>query len=101
MTLEQTFQKQALANAQAAMLEYGCPTKRLYQNLETRGGVETARDLVHRGRCSDGFEDLRRCGHLELSLEALMTQGRFGALFTDEEINWCLTALLSAGYYGL
>ena len=99
MTLEQTFQKQAMTNAQAAMLQYGCPTKRLYQNLETRGGGETARDLAHRCRLSDGFEDLRRCGHLELSLEALMTQSRFGTLFTDEEVNWCLTALLDAGYY--
>ena len=31
MTLEQAFQKQALANAQTAMLAHGCPTRRLIQ----------------------------------------------------------------------
>lgn len=99
MTLEQAFQKQAMANAQTAMLTYGCPTRRLYQNLETRGGVETARELARRRRPSDGFEDLRRCGHLELTPEALMASGRFGPLFTDEEVNWCLELLVEAGYF--
>ena len=99
MTLEQAFQKQALANAQTAMLAHGCPTRRLIQTLESRGGVETARELARRRRVSDGFEDLRRCGHLELTPEALMTQSRFGALFTDDEVNWCLDMLVEAGYY--
>lgn len=99
MTLAQTFQKEAIANAQAAMLAHGCPTKRLIQTLETRGGVETAKDLAQRRRLSDGFDALQRCGHLELSLEAQMTKGKYGALFTDEEVNWCLNALLEAGYF--
>ena len=99
MTLAQTFQKEAMANAQTAMLTYGCATKRLYQNLESQGGVETAKELAKRHRCSDGFDGLQRCGHLELSLEALMTKGKYASLFTDEEVNWCLDTLLEAGYF--
>lgn len=99
MTLEQTFQKEALEQAQKAMLAHGCPTKRLYQTLETRGGVETARELAKKHRVSDGFEALRQCGHLELSLEALMVKGKYGTLFTDDEINWCFEVLVDAGYF--
>lgn len=98
MTTAQAFQQEAMANAQAAMA-HGAPTKRLLQTLEARGGVETAKDLAARHRRSDGFDELARCGHLELSLEALMTKGKYGALFSDEEVNHCLTVLLEAGYF--
>ena len=37
----------------------------------------------------------------ELSLEALATDRRYTALFTDEEVNEALTRLLEAGYYQL
>jgi len=99
MTLEQAFEKQAIQNAQTAMLAHGCPTKRLIQNLETYGGVKTAKELAGKRRASDGFDALCRCGHPELTLEALMVQGKYGALFTDEEVNHCLEILVEAGYF--
>ena len=99
MKTEEHFQKQALQQAQTAMLAHGCPTKRLIETLQTRGGVETAKELAKRRRVSDGFDALQKCGHLELSLEALMLQGKYGALFTDEEANWCLEVLMEAGYF--
>jgi len=99
MTLAQTFQAQAIAQAQTAMLAHGCPTKRLIQNLERYGGLETLQDLARRHRLSDGFDALVRCGHLELTLEALAVQRKYGALFTDDEINWCLEVLVEAGYF--
>lgn len=99
MTLTQQFQSEAIAHAQTAMLAYGCPTKRLVETLQTRGGVETVRELCRRGRLSDGFDALQKCGHLELSLEALVIQGKYGSLFTDEEVNGCLDSLMEAGYF--
>lgn len=99
MTPAQAFQKEAISNAQTAMLTHGAPTKRLLQNLESRGGVETAKDLAARHRLSDGFDHLAHCGHLELTPEALMTKGKYGALFTDEEVNYCLNVLMEAGYF--
>ena len=99
MTLAQQFQLQAMAQAQTAMLAHGCPTKRLMDTLQEKGGVETARELCRRGRLSDGFDALKKCGHLELSLEALIIQGKYGSLFTDEEVNGCLDALMEAGYF--
>ena len=49
-------------------------------------------------RTSDGFGDLAAKGQLALSLEALVVDKRFTALFTDEEANTALGRLLSAGY---
>lgn len=100
MTLAQTFQKEAIQNAQTAMLGHGCPTKRLIGNLETYGGAETLRELARKRRVSDGFAALRDCGHLELTPEALALKSKYGALFTDDEVNWCLEVLVEAGYYG-
>lgn len=50
-------------------------------------------------RCSDGFDALADRGLLKLSLEALVVDKRFTALFSDDEANNALTRLLSAGYY--
>ena len=49
-------------------------------------------------RLSDGFNSLLACGHLELSLEALVVDKRFTGLFTDEEANEALMRLLEVGY---
>ena len=49
-------------------------------------------------RESDGFEKLKALGRLDLSLEALAVDKRFGSLFTDEEANNALTRLLTNGY---
>ena len=99
MKLEKEFQLQAMANAQTAMLTYGCPTKRLLQTLEEHGGAETVRELAKRGRTSDGFNELCAKGHGELTLEALVIQGKYGSLFTDEEVNFCLDLLMEVGYF--
>jgi hypothetical protein len=49
-------------------------------------------------RLSDGFNDLAARNALKLSLEALVIDKRFTALFTDEEANEALSRLLEAGY---
>lgn len=60
--------------------------------------MKTARRALAGNRLSDGFPALLDCGHLELSLEALVIDKRFTALFTDEEANNALSRLLDAGY---
>ena len=51
-----------------------------------------------RSRPSDGFDALAEKGQLALSLEALVIDKRFTALFTDAEANVALEHLLFAGY---
>lgn len=50
-------------------------------------------------RVSDGFDALARKRRLDLSVEALVVDRRFTALFSDDEANVALVRLLDAGYY--
>ena len=60
--------------------------------------MKTARRWLSGNRESDGFGILADKHHLELTLEALVVDKRFTALFTDEEANTALIRLLNAGY---
>ena len=60
--------------------------------------MKTAHRWLSGSRESDGFSILADKRHLELSLEALVIDKRFTALFTDDEANTALMRLLDAGY---
>lgn len=66
--------------------------------VATEEAMKSAHRALSGSRLSDGFNALMACGHLELSLEALVVDKRFTALFTDEEANEALNRLLEAGY---
>ena len=57
-----------------------------------------AKKAISGTRVSDAFQSLAAKCRLDLSLEALIVDKRFTALFTDEEANHVLEELLSAGY---
>ena len=60
--------------------------------------LKGAKRCLSGSRLSDGFNELSAKGLLKLSLEALVVDKRFTALFTDEEANEALSRLLSGGY---
>ena len=60
--------------------------------------LKGAKRILTGTRLSDGFNELKDKGQLKLSLEALVIDKRFTALFTDEEANEALMRLLDAGY---
>ena len=60
--------------------------------------LKGAKRILAGSRLSDGFNELKDKGQLKLSLEALVIDKRFTALFTDEEANEALSRLLEAGY---
>lgn len=61
--------------------------------------MKQAQRMLSGSRVSDGFGSLADKGRLDLSLEALVVDKRFTALFTDEEANNALNRLLDAGYH--
>lgn len=67
--------------------------------VEAAAAMKTAKYLLDGSRLSDGFNDLAKLGHLELSLEALAVDKRFTGLFTDDQANTALMRLLDAGFY--
>ena len=66
--------------------------------VEAGEAMKTAHRWLSGHRESDGFSVLADKRHLELSLEALVIDQRFTALFTDDEANEALQRLLAAGY---
>ena len=68
------------------------------RNVEADQAVKTAKRILSGSRLSDGFNQLQAKGQLKLSLEALVVDKRFTALFTDEEANEALMRLLEVGY---
>ena len=97
--LEQAFQADLIASIDRAERECGIRQKRLRADVEKFGAVSSARELFRKRRMSEGFAGLAQAGRLELSLEALAAAGKYGALFTDDEVNACFTALCDSGFY--
>lgn len=60
--------------------------------------LKNAKYILSGSRLSDGFNALAAKNALKWSLEALVIDKRFTALFTDEEANEALSRLLDAGY---
>ena len=66
--------------------------------VEAGEALKSAKRILSGNRLSDGFNLLQAKGQLNLSLEALVVDKRFTALFTDEEANEALMRLLEVGY---
>ncbi|HIS49212.1 MAG TPA: hypothetical protein IAA80_01730 [Candidatus Gallacutalibacter pullistercoris] len=97
--LEQTFTKDLINRTQKA-IALGANGKRFLSQLEKDGGVRVMQNLIRRQQVSDVFDGLEKAGQLALSPEAAVTQSVYGALFTDDEVNWCFQQLCDAGYFG-
>ncbi|WP_407542458.1 hypothetical protein Q0M94_22935 (plasmid) [Deinococcus radiomollis] len=96
-SLEARFEKALLADAEAVgKIDYD--PRRFKLMIRQKGGVETARTLLQPGAASYGFEVLREKGHLELSMEALLVQAPWRALFSDEELMTAMERLWAGGY---
>ena len=67
--------------------------------VEAADAVKTAKRILSGNRLSDGFQQLHAKDSLHLSLEALVVDKRYTALFTDEEANEALGRLLEVGYF--
>ena len=98
--MEEKF-KQALITCSDEAQKLGAMgLKRLLTQAERYGAVQAVKEYLRRGRVSDNFDDLADKKLLRLSVEALVCGKQFGQLFTDEEADFCLQALLEAGFYG-
>ena len=53
--------------------------------VSDKGGLETARQLLHTADPSDGYVALWERGRLDLTVEATVLGPRWHALFTDDE----------------
>lgn len=86
--LQDEFRTAFLATLQKRKDELGYYAKRVYDQLAENEGnaVKTARWVLGlRGEVSEGLEKLWEASRLDLSVQTLVLEPRFHALFTDEE----------------
>ena len=67
--------------------------------MSDRGGLATARYLLHASGVSEGFTALWERRRLDLTVEAVVLQERFASLFSDEERKIARDRLAEYGYY--
>lgn len=85
--LEQIFHLEMLEIYYLAKEDKDCnytPT-RFYQMVNEKGGVATAKILLANQEPQSGLTTLWECGHLDLSMEALVIDPRFEDLFNEKE----------------
>lgn len=100
MTKQETaFTLALVENLKKAAELTGVEEARLLSQAEKDGGVKAVKMMLARGQVHRQFGPLKELGRLDLSPEALVIQGKYSALFTDEEANLCLNALLEAGMF--
>ncbi len=97
--MDTTFTEELLRQLKQAEDVTGVSELRLAEQARAQGGVRAVREYLRRGQVSRQFLPLKEKGRLELSPENLVIQGKYAALFSDEEVNACLDALLEAGFF--
>lgn len=83
---EGAFHEAMLAIYDRARTECKYNATRFLQMVGERGGLETARYLLHAPGLSDGFTALYLCNRLDLTVEASVVKPEWQPLFTEEEI---------------
>ena len=97
--LETDFTTELLDQLKKAETVTGVAEVRLAESAGKNGGVRAVKELLRRGQTTRQFQPLAERRRLDLSPEHLVTKGKYGALFTDEEVDQCLARLLEAGAF--
>lgn len=79
--------------------EAGYNASLFLQMLTARKGLATAKQLINAKKPSDGYTHLYERGHLELTVEAMVTENpRWHVLFTADELVRARKRLIEYGY---
>lgn len=82
----------------SALSECGYRATRFLQLVDTYGGVSAAKQLLHSHRYPEGLTKLWEYKRLDLSMEALVLEEPWSALFTEEELRVARRRLKELGY---
>jgi hypothetical protein len=83
-----------------AKAEAGYNATRFIGMVSERGGLETARYLIHAATVSEGYAALWERGRLDLTVEALILGDRWRPLFADAERQIAVERLREYGFSG-
>jgi hypothetical protein len=95
---EGAFQEAMIEIYEKAKTECRYNANRFLQMVLERGGLQTARYLLHASGLSDGFTALWECGRLDLTVEAYVLKPEWRELFTEDERKIATKRLTDLGY---
>lgn len=96
--LEDRFQEEMFLIYERAKDECGYHATRFLNMLRERGGLQTAKYLLHAPNLSDGFTALWERERLDLTVEALVLRKPWCDLFDQEELAIARKRLAELGY---
>src|SRR3954463_5907650 len=96
--LEKQFHTAMLAIYTRAKSEVGYNATRFLRMVSEQGGYETARTLLYADKVSDGYVALWERGRLDLTVQALILEPQWQALFTETEREISKRRLSQYGY---
>ena len=98
--LERQFHEAMLDIYGRAKAEAGYNATRFLAMVVDRGGLDTARYLLHAARVSEGYIALWERGRLDLTVEAKILEPEWRSLFIKEEQQVAVERLRQYGYSG-
>lgn len=97
---ERQFNEAMLDIYRRAKAEAGYNATRFLSMVVERGGLETARYLLHAATVSEGYTALWERKRLDLTVEAMILRPEWQALFSDVERRIAVNRLREYGYSG-
>jgi hypothetical protein len=97
---ERSFHEAMLGIYRRAKAEAGYNATRFLGMVVERGGLETARYLLHAPTVSEGYAALWERKRLDLTVEAIILQPEWQDLFSDDERRIAVNRLREYGYSG-
>lgn len=96
--LEKQFYNDMINIYTTAKKECNYNATRFLQMLNTKGGIQTAKELISKPGGTDGFTALYLHGRLDLSIEAHVLKPEYKSLFSEYERNICRKKLKDLRY---
>jgi hypothetical protein len=100
-TIEKTkliFEERLLESARISKEELGYMPSYFLRMMRENGGILTAKILINEKKIPDGFTQMYLRNRLDLTIEAIVIEPQFRALFTPEELQKAEKRLKECGY---
>ena len=98
MEIEKQFEQEVFEGCRQLSRKHGYTPTYFLQMVQERGAVRATKDLLATKDPSEGLNTLWHLGKLELSVEAMVLDSRYGSLFTEEERRIARKRLADLGY---
>jgi hypothetical protein len=99
--LEEQFHEAMLEVYRRAKSEAGYSANIFLRMVVERGGLQTAKYLLHVLAVSDGYTALYERNRLDLTVEAVVLDPKWQDMFTDQERQIAIDRLCQYGYSGV